>query len=299
MYTNKTKIFGILGFPLGHTLSPWIHNTLFEYSKYDGVYLVFENEEWPKLGLSPLKIAGVKGLSVTIPFKEWAFQIASSACEASKTMKASNTLLFEGEDIIAKNTDGEGALRSILETDPSLLSPKDSSTILVLGSGGSAKGILFSLVKHLLSKKNFKTDKKPAKKIRILARNHIAVSDMIQSLGVEGIVSAISNEEVYDHKEDISLVIHTTPVGMKGVGGDTLLEKHFFHKEMTLFDIVYNPLETELVKLAKAKRSKIIPGYSMLLYQGIRQFEYFTKLEVEKKWIKKIEKILLSQLKNR
>ena len=68
---------------------------------------------------------------------------------------------------------------------------------------------------------------------------------------------------------------------------------------MTLFDIVYNPLETELVKLAKAKRSKIIPGYSMLLYQGIRQFEYFTKLEIEKKWIKKIEKILLSQLKNR
>lgn len=291
MYTNNTKIYGILGFPLSHTLSPWIHNTLFQLANYDGVYLVFEKKDWPAVGLGPLQTMGICGLSVTIPFKEWAFQSADEACTASKTMKASNTLLFESGKVYAKNTDGEGALKSILVQDKSLLQADDSSQVLLLGSGGSAKGILFSIVEYI------NKQKKPVhKKIRILARNAIAVQEMIDSLDAGNLIQPISLDEAYEESKNISLVIHTTPVGMKGMGGEPLLGKDFFHKQMTLFDIVYNPLETALVKLAKKKRCRIIPGYSMLLYQGIRQFEYFTKIEPKQKWIHTIDKLLLKKL---
>lgn len=303
MYSRQTKIFGILGFPLGHTLSPWIHNHLFSLSGFDGVYLVFENEFWNRKGVSSLLDLNVKGVSVTIPFKEWAFGIANEACKASAQMKASNTLCFTDGKISAHNTDGEGAIRSILEKNKKLLNPEDSSSILLVGSGGSAKGILFSLAEKIKENAtNHLTtihSSLPKGKIRILARNKTAVTEMIQSLNVNDLVSPISLEEAMEERKNISLTIHTTPVGMKGVGGEPILNRDFFHKHSVLFDIVYNPLETDLVKEAKKKNADIIPGYSMLLYQGIRQFELFTQIPVEKKWIGKIESILLKELKKR
>ncbi|TGN10529.1 shikimate dehydrogenase family protein [Leptospira ilyithenensis] len=303
MYSRQTKLFGILGFPLGHTLSPWIHNHLFSLSGFDGVYLVFEDQFWDEKGVSSLLDLKVEGVSVTIPFKEWAFSVADTACEASAQMKASNTLCFADGKISAHNTDGEGAIRSILKENKKLLSPEDSSSILVIGSGGSAKGILFSLVRKLKENAaNHLTSihsSLPKGKIRILARNKSAVMEIIRSLNAEELISSISKEEAMEERKNISLTIHTTPVGMKGVGGEPILNRDFFHKHSTLFDIVYNPLETDLVKEAKTKKAKIIPGYSMLLYQGIRQFELFTKMEVEKKWIGKIESILLKELKKR
>jgi shikimate dehydrogenase len=300
VYTNNTKIFGILGFPLGHTLSPMIHNHLFAYAKFDGVYLVFEKPDWPTRGLGALLEIGVQGLSVTIPFKEWAFQVADIACETSSAMKASNTLLLKSGTVEARNTDGYGAIRSIIEADPGLVSMKDESQILVLGSGGSAKGILYALVSQLqstsASNSLIPNSKKP--KIRILARNETAVNEIISSIKVGNLISPISLSECYAESKDFSLVIHTTPLGMKGIPGEPMLNKDFFNKHTTLFDIVYNPLQTELVKIAKKKKSRIIPGYSMLLYQGIKQFEYFTNIEVKRSWIQKIEKILLKKLKS-
>ncbi|TGN20718.1 shikimate dehydrogenase family protein [Leptospira idonii] len=299
MYSKHTQIFGILGYPLGHTLSPWIHNNLFAFSKFDGVYLVFEKENWKETGLKPLLDLNVKGVSVTIPFKEWAFTQANSVCKASETMKASNTLVLTQDQISAHNTDGEGALRSILESDSRLLKPQDPSSILILGSGGSAKGILFSLAEYLKEKSKSLPSDQIKKKIKILARNQTAIQEIIDSLQAEDLILPITKEETMDSKKDISLVVHTTPLGMKGVGGEPLLDKNFFHKNCTLFDIVYNPLETSLVKEAKKAKSKIIPGYSMLLYQGIRQFEIFTGITPKDKWIRKLDSILLKELKKR
>lgn len=293
MYTNNTKIFGILGFPLGHTLSPLIHNNLFQLANFDGVYLVFERKDWPTIGLDSLRNVGVKGVSVTIPFKEWAFQAANIACDTSQTMKASNTLIFKEDSILAKNTDGYGALKSILVQDKSLLSASDSSQVLVLGSGGSAKGILYAITKNILSQ-----NKTVNKKIRILARNQSATEKLISSLNAGELVSMITEEETYENSKNFSLVIHTTPVGMKSIDGNALLSKDFFHRDTTLFDIVYNPLETELVLNAKKRKANVIPGYSMLLYQGLKQFEYFTEREIKKAWINKIEKLLIKKLKS-
>ncbi|TGM23985.1 shikimate dehydrogenase family protein [Leptospira meyeri] len=295
MYSKHTEIFGILGYPLGHTLSPWIHNTLFQLSGYDGVYLVFENQRWKEIGLRPLMDLGVRGVSVTIPYKEWAYSQANIVCKASQTMGSSNTLLLR-EGIEAVNTDGTGAVRSILQADPNLLDPHQEKQILVLGSGGSAKGILFSIAESL--QKNA-TKGKIQRKVNILARNEVATKEILFSLGNPEWLGVTTKETSMEEAENYDLIIHTTPVGMKGFSGEPLLNSDFFTKKHTLFDIVYNPLETELVKQAKKKKAEIIPGYHMLLYQGIRQFELFTNIQTKQKWIRKVESILFKQLKNR
>lgn len=295
MYSKHTEIFGILGYPLGHTLSPWIHNTLFQLSGYDAVYLVFENERWKEIGLTPLLDLGVKGVSVTIPFKEWAYTQANQVCEASKTMASSNTLLLR-DGIEAVNTDGTGALQSIKQHNVDLVDPSITKNILVLGSGGSAKGILFSIANELKIQANKREIKR---KVHLLARNEEAMSEIEQSLGNPTWLERTKFEQVIQNKEDYDLIIHTTPIGMKGVGGEPILDSQFFTKKHTLFDIVYNPLETDLVKEAQKKKAEIIPGYHMLLYQGIRQFELFTQVRAKSKWIKKVESILLQELKKR
>ncbi|PJZ44636.1 shikimate dehydrogenase family protein [Leptospira brenneri] len=296
MYSKHTEIFGILGYPLGHTLSPWIHNTLFQLSGYDGVYLVFENERWKEIGLRPLIDLGVKGVSVTIPLKEWAYSQANVVCNASKTMGSSNTLIFRDGNIQAVNTDGTGAVLSITKSNPELLDPKKEKQILILGSGGSAKGILFEIAETL--KKN-SSDKKIQRKVKILARNESASKEISFSLGNPDWLHITSKEECMKEVDQYDLIIHTTPVGMKGFGGEPILDKKFFTKKHTLFDIVYNPLETDLVKEAKKKKADIIPGYHMLLYQGIKQFELFTNSKAKEKWIGKVESLLLKQLKSR
>lgn len=295
MYSKHTEIFGILGYPLGHTLSPWIHNTLFQLSGYDGVYLVFENEKWKEMGLRPLIDLGVKGVSVTIPFKEWAYSQANIVCNASKTMGASNTLLLR-DGIEAVNTDGTGAVLSIIKSNPKLLDPGIEKQILILGSGGSAKGIVFALAEAL---KNNTRDKKIQRKIKLLARNASTSQEIQTALGNPNWLELTTKEECQKEKDLYDLIIHTTPVGMKGYGGEPLLDSQFFTKKHTLFDIVYNPLETDLVKQAKKKKAEIIPGYHMLLYQGIKQFELFTNVTVKRKWIEKVESLLLKQLKSR
>lgn len=295
MYSKHTELFGILGYPLGHTLSPWIHNTLFQLSGYDGVYLVFENKRWNEIGLRPLFDLGVKGVSVTIPFKEWAYSQANIVCKASQTMGSSNTLLFR-EGIEAVNTDGTGAVRSILQANPDLLDPNLEKQILVLGSGGSAKGIIFSIAEFLQNNAN---QGKIQRRVNILARNEVATKEILNSLGNPEWLGITTKEKSLEEAENYDLVIHTTPVGMKGFGGEPILNSDFFTKKHTLFDIVYNPLETDLVKQAKKKKAEIIPGYHMLLYQGIRQFELFTNIQSKQKWIRKVESLLFKQLKNR
>lgn len=116
MQINRdTKYFGILGFPLSHTLSPVIHNGLFNEYDVNAIYIVLEKETPSRNLLLGKETISLSGLSVTIPHKEWAYKIADNSDEASTNMKASNTLVRFDSKISAYNTDGYGAVRSIEE----------------------------------------------------------------------------------------------------------------------------------------------------------------------------------------
>ncbi len=282
---RDTKFLGILGYPLSHTLSPIIHNGLISEFGINYSYLVLEKEKPNKKILLSNDSISFKGLSVTIPYKEWAYKNSDFQDEASKLMKSSNTLISQNGKIYAYNTDGLGAVTAIKEYFPATLKEKD---ILILGSGGSARGIAYSLL----------NEKSDSTKICISARNKITSNKMIKDL--EKIKKHqtyfVPLSEIQKHKEKFSLIINTTPVGMKGREDSQILNKDFFSKENILFDIVYNPIETELVKIAKSKGTKIIPGYEMLIYQAMEQFFLFTGIRVNEKQIEKVRNWVVKKL---
>ncbi len=290
MQINRdTKFFGILGFPLSHTLSPVIHNGLFAEYGVNAIYVVLEKEKPILKFLFGIDGISFSGLSVTIPHKEWAFKIADYADEASTNMKASNTLIRVDSKVNAYNTDGYGAVRSIEEYKRDFFESKSSGDILILGSGGSAKGIAYSLVKRGLT----------SSKIVIAARNKRTGSHLMKTLNAmqTGIAEYSSLDAVKENSKRFSLIINTTPVGMKGKTDSQILSEKFFSKSQTLFDIVYNPLETPLVKMAKKNGTNIIPGYEMLLHQAMEQFRLFTEIPVDTKHISLVRKWLLNHLK--
>ncbi len=290
MQINRdTKYFGILGFPLSHTLSPVIHNGLFEEYNVNALYLVLEKEKPTRSLLLGKETISLSGLSVTIPHKEWAFKVADNVDEASKNMKASNTLVRFESKISAYNTDGYGAVRSIEEYKKNFFESKNSGDILILGSGGSAKGISYSLVKRGLS----------SSKIVIAARNQKTGKGLVKILNSleNGIAEYSSLDTIEKDSKRFSLIINTTPVGMKGKTDSQIITDKFFLKSQTLFDIVYNPLETPLVKMAKKNGAKIIPGYEMLLYQAMEQFRLFAKIQVDNKRISLVRKWIFGKLK--
>ncbi|WP_029783388.1 shikimate dehydrogenase family protein, partial [Leptospira interrogans] len=117
--TNQSvKTFGIVGFPLSHSLSPLIHNSIYKDRNINASYLVFETQNLNVEKIQEFRNSGILGLSVTIPHKETAFTLADKADDTSRIMKASNTLLIGPDSTYAYNTDGEGAYHSILEFSP-------------------------------------------------------------------------------------------------------------------------------------------------------------------------------------
>ncbi|EQA37865.1 shikimate/quinate 5-dehydrogenase [Leptospira inadai serovar Lyme str. 10] len=209
--------------------------------------------------------------------------MADTKDEASEAMKASNTLVLREGSIRAYNTDGIGAVRAVLEQSPSSL----NGNVLVLGSGGSARGIAFSL----LEKGNVET-------LVIAARNTDAGNKIVDLLNRvrPGRTSFLSLEDAERKCAEFSLVIHTTPLGMKGKDPGPVFSPSSFHRDQTVFDIVYNPLVTPLVKIARSFGASVIPGTEMLLYQAVEQFRLFTGIQLESELIEKGRQRLHSAL---
>ncbi|AOP35214.1 shikimate dehydrogenase [Leptospira tipperaryensis] len=286
--TNQpTTTFGIVGFPLSHSLSPLIHNSLYKDKGMNAFYQVFETREFDRSIVWELQKSGVSGLSITIPHKERAFALADQADEPSQIMKASNTLVLKKDSINAYNTDGEGAYRSILEWSPE--SFRRGKT-LILGSGGSARGIAYSLA----TSGNIS-------ELILCSRNENTGKEICSLISENSSTKAVfvDPKEIFSYCEEISLIVHTTPLGMKGQAPGPFIEEEFFDSSMTVFDIVYNPLETPLVKAAQNAGAKIIPGSEMLLYQAMKQFELFTGVIPDSTDIQKTRERLSVALANR
>jgi shikimate dehydrogenase len=287
---NETKFYGILGFPLSHTLSPLIHNTLFNEYGLNAVYLVFERESPDKYSLLKAKesIIRLQGLSVTIPHKEWAFQISDECDETGQIMQASNTLILNSEGVIHSfNTDGFGAVRAIEDVKRNFFSTTKKD-ILILGSGGSARGICYEI-----QRRGF------AGKIVIAARNEVTAKAIVNILNSTKPLAAeyVPLEKIQEESKRFALIIQTTSVGMKGKENSSILPESFFQPEHIVFDIIYNPIRTPFILAAMKAGSKIIPGYEMLLYQAMEQFKLFTGITVSPRNIKLIRKLLEEKLR--
>jgi len=253
MLTGAGKVAGVVGWPISHSLSPLLHGYWLEELRVDGalVPLAIPREDFART-IAGLQRAGFRGVNVTVPHKEAAFALAHSCDAAAAAAGAANLLVFRpGGRIEARNTDMIGLRESLRDAMGSL----KGKTVLLLGAGGAARGALLALNElgagtvHILNRH--------ADKAAMLAR---ALQPMLQSqllaAGLDGWAERAPGAE---------LVVNTTSAGMKG-HAPLALDLTMLHKSTTVLDIVYNPLETELLKQAKACGLNAIDGLGMLMH---------------------------------
>lgn len=283
---GNTKVFGILGHPTGHSLSPLIHNAAFAARKINAAYVPFNVERSSAALKKAVLTLGIDGLSVTIPHKAWAARSADRTDALTECCGAANTLIrnAKNDTLHAYNTDGPGAVRALKVHLPDLRGRR----FLLLGYGGSATAIAHALV----------LDESPAM-LAVAGRNARKLGTFVDAIKNRHrkrstLVRGTNFNDI--EPRDVDVIIHTTPLGMKGAEQDLPLPDNFVQDFHYVFDIVYNPMRTPLLQHAAARGAKTVPGYLMLLYQAVLQFELFTGESAPENLM---EKELLAALRKR
>lgn len=265
---SKTSLYALLGDPVEHSLSPAIQNRAFLEKGLNSIYLAMQvKEEDLREALLGAKALGMKGFNVTIPHKERVLPYLDRVSPEAQEMGAVNTIRNQEGELVGYNTDGRGFVAALKrERLCSLVDKK----ILILGAGGAARGVILQLLKEDIGG------------LTIINRNEERLKDLLASISsLEG-ASAIRGLPLQgvDWRRvllETDLLIHTTSVGMYPHANEgPLAPPHFFHKNLLVVDMVYNPMMTTLLQGAKRMGCSIFGGWGMLLYQGALAFEIWT-----------------------
>ncbi len=275
----QTEVFGVIGNPVSHSMSPAIHNGCFEASGYNGVYVPFllkgDSVEFNKFMevLKDRQWLDIKGFSVTIPHKENAMVYVSSTGgfvdDQAVKIAAVNTLTIGYNDrICAYNTDYEGALDAIVNAAGGNKSYLEHKTAAVVGAGGVSRAVVAAL-----------TD--CGAKVTIYNRT----VSRAKKLAKEFVCKYADIDEIEDI--DASILVNCTSVGMYPDVDESPVPEKVLNDQMIVFDTVYNPVETRLLKQAKSVGAKTISGVEMFVYQGLGQYKHFTGQGADEKLMRK------------
>ncbi len=258
MIDSWTEVFGVIGNPIRHSLSPILHNFFLKKMGLNGAYLAFEVKD---LGAALQGIRGleVRGVSVTSPFKTDVMVFLDEIDEVAQKIRAVNTILNREGKLTGFNTDWSGAIR-VLKQRTDLKGKK----VLLIGAGGASRAIGFGLERE-------------GAKIFISNRSH--------KKGEE-VASEIGGLFVSDPKGlHVDVLINTTPLGMYPKLEETPYPEELLCEGMIVMDVVYRPLETRLLRDARKRGCLLVHGLEMLLYQGVEQFEIWTGKRVKEEII--------------
>ena len=262
--SGRTKVCGVLGDPIEHTLSPTIHNAAFNHLKLDFVFLAFHvkaaNLENALRGMRGL---GIHGLNVTMPHKSTVTAYLDELSPAVKFLGSANTILNEDGRLSGFNTDGVGALKALRENGIELSEKK----VMLLGAGGAAKAIAFALAKEVGELVVLNRTPEKAKEL---------AEHLTEKLGKRVLGSPLSPEALAENLQGSDVLINATSAGMTPETNQSIVAPWLLRSDLAVMDIVYNPIETKLAKEAKAAGSRVISGVEMLIYQGAASFEIWT-----------------------
>lgn len=268
----NTAVYAILGNPVEHSLSPPLHNAVFQYHNLNKVFVAFRVRDIGE-AVRGVRALGIRGLSVTIPHKQTIIPHLDEFEPVAEAIGAVNTVYWKEDQLVGTNTDGYGALRALEENKI----PLDGAKILILGTGGAGRAIAMTLI----------LERRPETVMLASSRKHglqakKLLSDMkrvVQNRDIRVVLESITDTATLEFLKQVDLLINTTPVGMYPHTDRCLLEEDVLHNNLAVFDIIYNPLETELLKRARKKGAVTIPGLEMFLYQAVRQSEIWTGTE--------------------
>ena len=261
----QTQLCGVLGNPVKHSLSPAIHNAAFQELHLDFVYLAFQVEHIQPAIEGIRALGNIRGCSVTIPHKVSVLPFLDDIDPTAKQIGAINTIVKHEGRLRGINTDATGALRAIREAG---INPQDER-ITLIGSGGAARAIAFGLAMD--------SNIRNVSLLGIDERElHLLANDLRERTGITVSANTLDTASLQPTLEDSSLLIHCTPIGMSPKTEETCIPPELLHPGLTVMDIVYNPLETRLLREAKNNGARTIPGIEMFLYQAVIQFELWT-----------------------
>jgi len=251
---QHTELYGVVGYPLGHSLSPVMHNIAFSAMGLNAIYLAFETRDIDGC-LKGIKALDIKGMSITLPHKSSVIPLLDEVDDLAKKIGAVNTIVNKGGYLVGYNTDAIGALKALEEKIE--LSGK---TCLIIGAGGAARAIGFILKENGVE---VKVANRSTERGRALAHSltcpfiHI---DQLENIGAD-------------------LLIHTTPVGMTPYNYQCVIPEHILKKGMVVMDIIYSPIETKLLTMARTRGCLTINGLGMFVHQGAEQFRLWTGID--------------------
>lgn len=264
---GEIKTFAIIGDPVKHSLSPVMHNAAFQELGLNYFYVAFRvPPDSLRESMEGIRALGIKGVNVTIPHKISVLDYLDELGKSARMIGAVNTVKNENGRLLGFNTDGRGALKALEEKVGDI----DGIPVLLLGAGGAARAIAFSLAQSgaelTISNRTFSKAEDLADSIE----NEIETKVNRVPLEREKLKRAIDQGDV---------LINATSVGMHPNENKTLVTSDMMHSDLVVKDIVYKPIKTRFLKEADKVGADTIDGLSMLVHQGAKSFEIWTDQE--------------------
>lgn len=263
---TKTKLFGLLGYPLIQSLSPIMQNAAFEEYKLNKIYIPIEvsaeNLEAVIKGISKMNFGG---FNITKPYKIKIMEYLDEIDEYAKLIGAVNTVTIKDGKLKGYNTDGTGFLKSFEENFSTEIQDKN---VFILGSGGAARAI--GMIVALNGAKKIYLCNRTLEKAKILS------SEINKSTVNCSVAVPMSYNEMKVAIDDSHVLINCTSVGMLPDIGETPIDKRLLHKDLIVCDSIYNPEKTQLMLAAESIGCRAANGAGMLIYQGAEAFELWT-----------------------
>lgn len=261
-----TRICAIFGHPVGHSLSPAMHNAAFHALGLDYVYLahdVLPDQLIP--AMNGVRAMNYRGLSITIPHKVAALPLMDEVDRVARGIGCINTVVNDAGRLVGHNSDGLGALGALRRAD----ADPTGKNVVMLGSGGAARAIAMTLALEA-----------PPQRLSLygVVPNELAqlAADVRAQSGVEVVTLALDGASLAEPLASADLLLQTTPVGMAPHADRSLVPPELLRPNLVVFDAVYTPRRTKLVKDAAACGARVIEGLEMFLGQALVQFELFT-----------------------
>ena len=272
--SGKTKVCGIIGDPVEHSMSPAMHNAAFNKMGLDYVYVAFSVKK-AELGkaIGGMRALNIKGLNVTIPHKVAVLELLDKLDPLAEKIGAVNTIINDDGKLTGYNTDATGFLQPLLENGIETR----GENIVILGAGGASRGISFILAERganlTILNRQVERAKELANRIR-------------QTFGSEVASLELTKENLSRVLNKTDILVNATSVGMSPNSEETPVNADLLKPGIIVYDIVYNPVKTRLLQQAEAAGAETISGLDMLVWQGALAFEKWTGIKAPVKLMK-------------
>lgn len=269
--TGHTQLFGVLGSPISHSISPQMHNEAFRQLNLDCVYLAFEvGTEGMPTAVDGLRTLNVRGFNVTMPNKNIMATLCDKLSPAAEIIGAVNTVVNDNGILTGYTTDGTGYMRAVEDAGHNIIGKK----MTLLGAGGASTAVFVQAALDGLSEISIfsrSTSKFNERAKCIIEKLNAHTSCKVHLYDLEN--QSLLKKEI----SESAILTNGTSVGMAPDTDDSIINDiSMFHKDLIVSDIIYNPRETKLMKLAKEAGCSTFNGLYMLLYQGAEAFKIWT-----------------------